>query len=178
MRQARVIRDVGQLREDEQQKSVVLCLPGEPVTHHDECAVNNDEGRVRHPREGRPPGRAGRPPDPLPPSPPIGENRAVTVIVVADAYLRCAEWSFVTVLTCRLPTRQSLWSTFTEGICVAAEASGSRQTVRLQEFRAHPRPVAGRIPARHQFPDRAEGRVSQLLLSADHSRRLLWGPAL
>src|SRR5258708_297244 len=45
-------------------------------------------------------------------------------------------------------------------------------------LRAHPRPPARRFATRHQFPDRAEVRVSQLLLSAHHPRGLLWWPAL
>src|SRR5213594_1709679 len=50
--------------------------------------------------------------------------------------------------------------------------------LRVEVLRAHPGPAAGGLSARDQFADRAEVRVSQLLLSAHHPRRFLWGPAL
>src|SRR5207237_8178353 len=50
--------------------------------------------------------------------------------------------------------------------------------VRLSELRAYARAPLGRVSARHQLAGRAKVRVPQLLLSADHSGRLLWRAAV
>src|SRR5438270_3932827 len=65
-----------------------------------------------------------------------------------------------------VPRFLSLWK---KGFCAA---------LRVEVLRAHPGPAAGGLSARDQFADRAEVRVSQLLLSAHHPGRLLWWPAL
>src|SRR6266705_6565077 len=66
-----------------------------------------------------------------------------------------------------VPRFLSLWK---KGFCDSA--------LRVEVLRAHPGTPARGVFAHHQFSDRAEGRVSQLLLSADHPRRVLWWPAL
>src|SRR6267143_3398818 len=61
-------------------------------------------------------------------------------------------------------------SPWKKGLCDSA--------LRVEVLRARPGPPAGGLAARHQLADRAEVRISQLLLSADHPRRLLRRPAL
>src|SRR6266540_2188729 len=78
------------------------------------------------------------------------------------SHLQIAHRSFTLV-----PRFLSLWK---KGFCDSA--------VRSEVLRAHSRPPARSLFACHQFADRPEVRVSQLLLSADHPRRLLWWPAL
>src|SRR6266849_7040436 len=66
-----------------------------------------------------------------------------------------------------VPRSLSPWK---KGFCDSA--------VRAQVLRARSRSPARVLTARHQFADRAEVCVSQLLLSAHYPRGLLWRPAL
>src|SRR3989442_2109195 len=103
MRQTGVIGDIGELSEDEEEESVQLGFPCEPEADENKDTVN-DERPVRHRFHlivdvpwGGPVGRAGRPPRP-------------TKRIPCRTLIRARLCSGVTRLTCRLPTRRSLWS--------------------------------------------------------------------